>query len=89
VTGIVQKRLYRFDEVGNLLSLSVASIRRLVSKGELQGVRATVGRGLRITADSLVRYVARRRALTSNHPLSKCIIPERALPQRKQAGRGQ
>jgi len=70
-----RKRLYRSDEVARLFSLSVSAVWKLVSQGEFEVERVRVGRGRRITAESIRRYIERRRAFTSELRLAKCSTP--------------
>ncbi|PIU58327.1 MAG: hypothetical protein COS89_00930 [Deltaproteobacteria bacterium CG07_land_8_20_14_0_80_38_7] len=54
------KRLYRVDEVGEMLSVSTKTVRRLISRGELIGHNDSPGRrGLRVTVESLEKYIER------------------------------
>lgn len=56
----LRKMLYRYDEVAQLISLSLQSVRRLVDMGELERIYVA-RREPRITRESIISYVARRR----------------------------
>ena len=52
------KFLYRVDEVAEMLSMSKRSVYYLLDLGELEGHNDSPGkRGLKITRDSILRYV--------------------------------
>lgn len=56
----LKKLLYRYDEVAELLSLSVTTIVRLAEGGELERVYVAE-REPRITADSIRAYLERKK----------------------------
>jgi excisionase family DNA binding protein len=54
------KVLYRVDEVAEMLSMSKRSVYYLLDQGELEGHNDSPGkRGLRVTGESILRYVER------------------------------
>ncbi|KKN46391.1 hypothetical protein LCGC14_0673670 [marine sediment metagenome] len=61
------KLLYRYQEAAQLLSVSTATIRRLVEEGKLTRVLTRGSRrSARITADSLERYVSQMEQLNGS-----------------------
>jgi len=61
------KLLYRYQEAAQLLSVSIATIRRLVEEGKLTCVLTRGSRrSARITAESLERYVSQTEQLNGS-----------------------
>lgn len=54
----LNKKLYRYAEAGQVLSVSVRHVHRLVEEGKLERVFVGQGhRSARITAESIERYI--------------------------------
>ena len=68
--------LLTLERAAEALAISARSVRRLIDAGELAPVR--IGRSLRISADSLRRYVDRAIPESNNHPSAGPDVQERS-----------
>lgn len=57
----MSEKLYRVNEAANILAVSVRSVWRLISKGELEAVRPAGMKATRVVASSIVAMIERVR----------------------------
>ena len=69
-------QFYSVPEVGEILRLSEAGVRRLIRNGSLEAVRLGSQRGLRIPRDGLQEFLQKRRASpTEGRPVPPTLAP--------------
>jgi excisionase family DNA binding protein len=54
----IEKLAYRYDEAADALSLSMSTIKRLISSGDLQAI--SFGRARRVTRESIDRMLQKK-----------------------------
>ncbi len=78
----MQQALLRMDEAADTMAVSRSHLERMVARGEIATVR--VGRGRRVPADEVQRWVRERLAEQGRQPSSWIQLP---LPQIDQLSR--